>query len=69
MRARRDLQVRLRNDVATLWRDHDALAERRTIRVLDSFQEAARDARRSLDAWPVVVVPIVICGTVLDPVS
>ena len=65
----RHLQVRLRNDVAALWGDHDALAERRAIRVLDSFQEAARDTRRSLDAWPVIVVSVVIRGTVLDPVS
>lgn len=65
---RKHVQIWLCYDITTLGGDHDSLADIAS-RVVYSFQHATWNTCCSLDARTVVKFTIVVCWTVLDPVT
>ena len=62
-----DVRVGLGDDVAALGRDHDALAEGASCRIVYGLEETSRDTRSTFYAWAVVKFTVVVRRTVLDP--
>lgn len=63
------LRVGLRYDVSTFWCHHDTLTQWASRRIVDGFQEAAGDTSSTLNARSVIIVAVVVCRAVLDPVA
>ena len=64
-----DVRVRLRDYIATFRCHHHSVSDLACGGVLDRLQEAPGDTRSAFDAWAVVVIPVIVRGAVLDPVS
>jgi hypothetical protein len=62
-------RIRLGHHVTTFWCHHDSLTYSRASGIVDRFQKASRNSRRSLYAWFIVELTIVVCWTVLYPVT
>jgi hypothetical protein len=66
---RRYSRIWLGHHVTTFWCHHDSLTYSRASGIVDRFQKASRNSRRSLYAWFIVELTIVVCWTVLYPVA
>lgn len=64
-----DARIRLRDDIATFWRDHNALAKLGTVGILNGLEHTSWNTSSALDAGPVIVFTIVICWAVLYPMT
>jgi hypothetical protein len=65
----KDSRVWLGDDVATFRSDHDSLSEIAVCGLLDGFQETSWDPGGALDAGFVVPLAVVVCWTILDPMT
>lgn len=63
------VRVWLCDDVATFRGDHDSLRETAVCRLFNSFQETPWYTSGALDAGFIIPLAIVICWTILDPMT